>query len=207
MRSSTITPMRWSAKLGWPTEPPFLVPEAGLAHFREAVARGADHEADWNARMAAYREAFPDLAAELERSLRGELPQGWDADVPVFPADAKGIATREASGKVMNTIAPKLPALTGGSADLDPSTKTALKGYGDFNPPAVPGEDEQGAAGGGWNHAGRNLHFGVREHAMGAIVNGLAAHGGMIPYGATFLIFSDYMRPTLRLAALSKLHV
>jgi transketolase len=119
----------------------------------------------------------------------------------------KGIATREASGKIMNAIAPKLPALTGGSADLDPSTKTALKGFGDFNPPLTTGEDSQGSEGGGWSYAGRNLHFGVREHAMGAIANGLAAHGGIIAYGATFLIFSDYMRPPIRLAALSHLHV
>ena len=198
---------RTKQALHWPVEPAFLVPDDALAHFREAVTRGADSEAAWNQRMTAYAEIFPGLAAELERSLRGELPQGWDADVPVFPADAKGMATREASGKVINAIAPKLPALTGGSADLDPSTKTALEGFGDFNPPAASGEDEQGASGGGWNHAGRNLHFGVREHAMGAIANGLAAHGGVIPYGATFLIFSDYMRPALRLAALSKLHV
>ena len=104
-------------------------------------------------------------------------------------------------------IAPRLPALTGGSADLDPSTKTALKGLGDFNPPAGAGTDQQGSDGGGWSHAGRNLHFGVREHAMGAIANGIAAHGGCIPYTATFLVFSDYMRPPMRLAALSKLHV
>ena len=107
----------------------------------------------------------------------------------------------------MNAIAPRLPALTGGSADLDPSTKTALKGFGDFNPTVTSGEDTQGSEGGGWNYAGRNLHFGVREHAMGAIANGLAAHGGVIPYGATFLIFSGYMRPPIRLAALSHLHV
>jgi transketolase len=107
----------------------------------------------------------------------------------------------------MNAIAPRLPALAGGSADLDPSTKTALKGFGDFNPTVTSGEDTQGSEGGLWNYAGRNLHFGVREHAMGAIANGLAAHGGMIPYGATFLIFSDYMRPPIRLAALSHLHV
>jgi transketolase len=193
--------------LGWPLEPSFLVPDAALAHFREAVERGARAQAEWNARRAAYAQTFPELAAELEGRLHGRLPQGWDADIPAFPADAKGMATREASGKVMNAIAPNLPALIGGSADLDPSTKTALKGLGDFNPPASPDEDEQGAAGGGWSYAGRNLHFGVREHAMGAIVNGLAAHGGVIAFGATFLIFSDYMRPTLRLAALSKLHV
>jgi transketolase len=161
----------------------------------------------WNARMTAYAQAFPDLAAELQRSLRGELPPGWDADIPMFPADAKGMATRAASARVMNAIAPKLPALSGGSADLDPSTKTALKGLGDFNPPVTPGEDTQGSDGGGWSYSGRNLHFGVREHAMGAMANGMAAHGGVIAYGATFLIFSDYMRPAIRLAALTGLHV
>jgi transketolase len=117
------------------------------------------------------------------------------------------MATRVASGKVMNAIAPKLPALSGGSADLDPSTKTALSGLRDFNPPVTFGDDTQGSDPGGWSHAGRNLHFGVREHAMGAIANGMAAHGGVIPYGATFLIFSDYMRPAIRLAALARLHV
>ncbi len=193
--------------LGWPTEPPFLIPDAALAHMREAVARGAQEEAAWNARMQSYTQAFPELAAELQRSLRAELPPGWDADIPVFPADAKGMATRAAGGKILSAIAPKFPAVSGGSADLDPSTKTALKGLGDFNPLAAPGEDTQGSDGGGWSYAGRNLHFGVREHAMGAICNGMAAHGGFIPYGATFLIFSDYMRPAIRLAALSKLHV
>ena len=193
--------------LGWPTEPPFLIPEPALAHFREALARGARDEAAWNDRMTAYAQAYPDVAQELRRSLRGELPPGWDADIPVFPADAKGIATRVASGKVMNAIAPRVPALVGGSADLDPSTHTALKGLGDFNPPSGTDDDTQGSAGGGWSHEGRNLHFGVREHAMGAIVNGLAAHGGFVPYGATFLIFSDYMRPPMRLAALMGLHL
>lgn len=193
--------------LGWPTEPPFLIPEPALVHFRAALTRGARDEATWNDRMAAYAQAFPDLAQELRRSLRGELPTGWDADIPVFPADAKGIATRVASGKVMNAIAPRLPALTGGSADLDLSTLTALKGFGDFNPPAGKDVDTQGSDAGGWSYAGRNLHFGVREHAMGAIVNGMAAHGGTVPYGSTFLIFSDYMRPAIRLAALMGLHV
>ncbi len=194
-------------RLGWPTEPPFLVPEAALAHMREALTRGARDEAAWNARLQAYAQVFPELAAELQGRLRGELPARWDADIPSFPADAKGMATRVASGQVMNAVAARLPALTGGSADLDPSTKTALKGLGDFNPPVFPGDDTQGSDSGGWSLAGRNLHFGVREHAMGAIVNGLAAHGGFIPYGATFLIFSDYMRPAIRLAALSRLHV
>lgn len=193
-------------KLGWPAEPSFLVPDAALAHFRNAIERGARDEANWEARMEAYRKAFPELAAELERSLRGELPQDWDRDIPEFPADAKGMASRVASGKVMNAIAPNLPPLSGGSADLDPSTKTALKDVGDFSPPA-DGGTEQIPDEGDWSRAGRNLHFGVREHAMGAIVNGMAAHGGFIPYGATFLIFSDYMRPAIRLAALMGLHV
>jgi transketolase len=193
--------------LGWPTEPEFLIPATALAHFRAALERGAQDEAAWSASLAAYAVAFPELAEELQGRLRAELPEGWDVDIPEFDADAKGLATREASGKVLNAIAPKLPALTGGSADLDPSTKTALKGLGDFNPPALNDTDQQGADSAGWSHAGRNLHFGVREHAMGAIVNGLAAHGGFIPYGATFLIFSDYMRPSIRLAALMGLHV
>ncbi|MCR2831709.1 transketolase [Acidithiobacillus ferrooxidans] len=194
-------------KLGWPTEPEFLIPDEALAHFREAVERGAQDEAAWDERMSAYAKAFPDMAEELRYRLRDELPPGWDTDIPVFDADAKGLATRDASGKVMNAIAPKLLALTGGSADLDPSTKTALKGMGDFNPPLLKNANEQGSDSTGWSYAGRNLHFGVREHAMGAIVNGLAAHGGFIPYGSTFLIFSDYMRPAIRLAALMGLHV
>jgi len=194
-------------KLGWPVEPDFLIPDAASKHLRAAVERGEKNEASWNKRIDAYARAFPELHEELQYRLRGELPPGWDADIPVFAADAKGLATREASGKIMNAVAPKLHALSGGSADLDPSTKTALKDLGDFNPPAAKNDDQQGSDGGGWSYAGRNLHFGVREHAMGAIVNGLAAHGGFIPYGATFLIFSDYMRPPLRLAALMGLHV
>ncbi|MHB8455907.1 MAG: transketolase [Acidiferrobacterales bacterium] len=193
--------------LGWPTEPEFLIPDEALANFREARERGALDEAAWNLSLSAYAAAFPDLAAELQYRSRDELPQGWEADIPVFDTDARGLATRDASGKVMNAIAPRLRALTGGSADLDPSTKTALKGEGDFNPPKMKDADQQGSNGGGWSYAGRNLHFGVREHAMGAIVNGLAAHGGFIPYGSTFLVFSDYMRPSIRLAALMGLHI
>ncbi|WP_158754646.1 transketolase [Dyella sp. S184] len=193
--------------LGWPLEPDFLEPEPALAHFREALEQGAKAEADWNGRLDAYAKAFPDLAKELQGRLRGELPAGWDADIPVFPADAKGLATRVASGKVMNALAAKLPALFGGSADLDSSTHTNLKGFGDFNPAPAPGQDTQGSDSAGWSYAGRNLHFGVREHAMGAISNGLAVHGGFLPYGSTFLIFSDYMRPAIRLAALMGVHV
>jgi len=198
---------RTKEKLGWPSEPAFFVPEPSLARFREAVGRGAKAESEWNGRMDAYAKAFPDLAKELRSRLNAALPDGWDADIPIFPADAKGIATRVAGGKVMNAIAPKLPALVGGSADLDPSTHTELKGQGDFNPPLLPGQDSEGSDAGGWGYAGRNVHFGVREHAMGGIVNGLAAHGGFIGYGSTFLIFSDYMRPAIRLAALMRLHV
>jgi len=194
-------------KLGWPVDPPFLVPGAVLKHFRGAVDRGAQAEADWAQRFDAYAKAFPEAAHEVQRRLRGALPDGWDARLPVFPADKKGMATRVAGGKVMNAIAPKVVALMGGSADLDPSTHTALKNLGDFNPFVTPGEDTEGSSGGGWSYGGRNLHFGVREHAMGAIVNGLAAHGGFIAFGATFLIFSDYMRPAIRLAALMGLHV
>ena len=199
--------LKTKQKLGWPTELAFLIPSDVLTHFREAVNRGAHAERAWDGLAANYAKAFPQLSNELGGRLRGELPSGWDTDIPTFPADAKGLATREASGKVMNAIAPKLPALVGGSADLDPSTKTALKGLGDFNPQASTKDDQQGSDGGGWSYAGRNLHFGVREHAMGAIANGLAAHGGFLPYASTFLIFSDYMRPPIRLAALMGLHV
>jgi transketolase len=193
--------------LDWPTEPPFLIPELVLAHFREALVRGVQDEAVWNNLMEVYAQAHPALAEELQKSLRGELTSGWDADIPVFPADALGIATRIASGRVMNAIAPRLPMLTGGSADLDPSTFTELVGFGHFNPPTDKNDDTQGLDGAGWSHAGRNLHFGVREHAMGAIINGLAAHGAIIPFGSTFLTFSDYMRPPIRLAALMGLHI
>jgi transketolase len=194
-------------KLGWPVEPAFLLPPEALAHFRQALERGATVENDWSQRLERYSQEFPDLAKELQARTQAQLPVGWDANVPVFPADAKGIATRVAGGKVMNAIAANLPSLFGGSADLDPSTHTELKGTGDFNPALESGQDSQGADAAGWSHAGRNVHFGVREHAMGAIVNGLAAHGGFLPYGSTFLIFSDYMRPAIRLSALMGLHV
>ncbi|HET6631113.1 MAG TPA: transketolase [Rhodanobacteraceae bacterium] len=193
--------------LGWPVEPDFLVPDEAREHMRQAQARGREAEQAWKQRMAGYAKAFPDLAAELKQTLADERPDGWDADIPVFKADPKGLATRKAGGQVMNAIAPKLPPLTGGSADLNPSTYTALKGLGDFNPPDTEGMDEQGSDGGGWSYAGRNIHFGVREHAMGAIANGMAAHGGTLPFTATFLTFSDYMRPSIRLAALMGLQV
>jgi transketolase len=139
--------------------------------------------------------------------MAGELPAGWDGDIPSFPANPKGLATRAASGTVMNVIAPRLPQFMGGSADLNPSTNTLLKGLGDFQSPGFTPGDRQGAVGREWGYGGRNIHFGVREHGMAAIMNGMAAHGGIIPFGATFLTFSDYLRPALRLAALMELHL
>ena len=191
----------------WPAEPAFYVPEEALSYFRKTVDSGRETEAAWNTRFAEYSKTFPGLAQEFGQMMRGELPEDWDKDIPVFPADPKGIATRAASGKVMNAIAPKLPALIGGSADLNPSTQTVLKNEGDFESPDYKPEDIQGATGGGWSYQCRNLHFGVREHAMGAIANGMAAHGGIIPFTATFFVFSDYMRPPIRLSALMDLGV
>jgi transketolase len=194
-------------RLGWPQQPSFLVSESVRAHCQGAIERGREAEARWHERLSAYEAEYPELAGELKRLMNGELPQDWETALPSFPADAKGMATRVASGKVLGAVAPRLPALLGGSADLNPSTHTALAGLGDFQSPALRIDDRQGAVGGAWSHAGRNLHFGVREHAMGAILNGLAAHGGAIPFGATFLTFSDYMRPSIRLAALMGLQV
>ena len=194
-------------KLGWPESPDFYVPDDASRKFLEAQTAGEKAEGEWKLRMRAYAQAFPEQSKELEARLRGELPSAWDADMPSFPADAKGLSTRVAGKQILAAIGRKLPALVGGSADLDPSTFTNLVGLGDFGPaPAEDAKKIEGADEGGTSRAGRNLRFGVREHAMGAIVNGLAAHGGFIPYGSTFLIFSDYMRPAIRLAALQKLH-
>jgi transketolase len=173
--------------LGWPTEPAFFVPEDVLAWWRAAGARGAETQNAWNATYAAWTAANPELAAQLERIRNEELPASlpW----PSFTAENGSVATREAGGTVMNAIAKALPELVGGSADLDPSTKTYLKGFGDIKP---------------GDYAGRNVHFGVREHAMGAIANGLAVHSGIVPFTATFFNFVDYMKPAVRLAALNK---
>lgn len=194
--------------LGWPEDKTFYVPDEALEEFRKAVPRGEGLEAEWRTKFEAFRAAFPDLAGAFERAEAGELPEGWERHLPTFaPADGP-LATREAGGKIMNAIAPYVPALIGGSADLDPSTFTMLKEQGDFEDPETEGEESaQGKAGGVWGYGGRNIHFGIREHAMGAIANGIAAHGGVRPFGATFLVFSDYMRPTIRLAALSELPV
>jgi len=192
---------------GWPEDKTFYIPDEALAVFRQAVPRGEALEAEWRRRMDAYGQAQPDLAREFDQVLAGRPAEGWESKLPSFgPAD-KPMATREASGKIMNAIAAVVPSLVGGSADLDPSTFTQLKGEGDFESPETPHAGVQGDSGGPWGYAGRNVHFGVREHAMGAALVGMAAHGGLRPYGATFLVFSDYMRPSVRLAALSKLDV
>jgi transketolase len=175
----------------WPTEP-FFVPDE-LAGAAEAIReRGAESHHEWQGRLAAYRAEFPDAASELDGALAGELPTGWDADLPIFEADPKGTATRKASGAVLNALAAKIGGLVGGSADLAGSNNSHLKGLANFLPGAegVP----------------RNVDWGIREHGMGAAMNGMALHGGVIPFGATFLVFSDYMRPSIRLAALMKLH-
>ena len=194
-------------KLGWPLEPTFFLPDDALAHFREAVGKGQKSEAGWKECFSAYTEKFPELAKEFEQTMSDALPVDWAAAIPSFPADAKGVATRTASGKVLAALATQLPTLIGGSADLNPSTFTVLPKLGDFESPQRAVADKQGAAGGEWSYAGRNLHFGVREHGMGAALNGMAAHGGIIPFGSTFLIFSDYLRPSIRLAALMGLGV
>ncbi|MEO5956640.1 MAG: transketolase C-terminal domain-containing protein, partial [Nitrospiraceae bacterium] len=193
--------------LGWPVEPPFLVPDAVEQHCRQVVHRGQLAEAEWNEKFAAYEQQYPEQAGELRLLIAGDLPPGWDANIPQFPADAKGLATRVASGTIMEAISRTVPGLIGGSADLNPSTYTELHDAGNFENSAMAVGDLQGSAEGGWSYAGRNLQFGVREHAMGAIVNGLATHGGTIPFGATFLTFSDYMRPPIRLAALMGIQV
>ena len=178
--------------LGWPYEP-FAVPSEVLAHFRQAQARGHLKQQEWLAKLEAYRKAYHEEAQKLKADLSGDLPEGWDDDITsLFKEQGEPISTREASRRVMNAIAQKVHSLVGGSADLAPSTKTILKDYGHY---------------GFKDYRGRNLHFGVREHAMGAIASGMALHGGIIPYTATFLIFYDYMRPPVRLAAMTGLRV
>ncbi len=188
--------------LGWPVEPAFFVPEEVSAYFRENKKQGEAGESAWEKAYEDYAQRFPDLAAEFKRLMTGKLPTGWESALPVYPADTKDVATRKTSEAVMQALAPVVPELMGGSADLNPSTFTWLKGLGDFQRPRASQEKVPGAVGGEWSYAGRNVHFGVREHAMGSITGGMALHGGIIPYTATFLTFADYMRPPMRLAAL-----
>jgi transketolase len=174
--------------LGWPKEPRFLIPGDVLEFYHQAIEKGRELEYDWKMRFDAYKRLYPALGSELQRRLDGKLPADWQSLLPKFPADPKGMGTRVASGKTINAIAAKLPELIGGSADLAPSNNTKID-----DSPAFQKESPQG----------RNFHFGVREHAMGSILNGMSVFGGLIPYGATFLVFADYMRPAIRLAALS----
>jgi len=189
--------------LGWPTDPPFFVPDDVRSAFADVASEGSEVRADWRRRLATYREAHSALAAEFERRTDGRLPADWSAGLPRFESDANGLATRKASEAILQSLADSLPELIGGSADLNPSTYTWLKDCGDFQADGDRPLDVQGDVGGGWGRTGRNIHFGVREHAMGAIVDGMAQHGGLTPYTATFLVFADYMRPPIRLAALS----
>ncbi len=188
--------------LGFPEDKEFYIPEDALNHFRRALTDGAASQKEWQARVDAWAADNPKLAKEWADRFGGMLPAGWDRDIPVFgPQEA--LATRASAGKALSAIAPNYPALMGGSADLNSSTETVLKGMGDFENPAHAdhGSDE-GAVGGGWGYAGRNIHFGVREHAMAAAGNGMAVHGGVRPYVATFFNFVDYLKPSLRLSAL-----
>ncbi len=193
--------------LGWPTTEKFFLPDDAVAFFRKAVGKGASAQSDWNKRFETYRAAYPKEAAALEGMAAGKLPSDWNADLPKWKPTDKPIATRAAGGEVMNALAKHIPNLIGGSADLNPSTNTALKGLGDFQPAEFAGPGVQGAVGGVWSYAGHNVAFGVREHAMGAAINGMAAHGGVLPFGASFLVFSDYTKPAIRLSALSQLKV
>jgi transketolase len=178
--------------LGWPANTHFLIPEKALAVFRQAVERGQQAEAQWRETFERYRVAYPEDAALLEKLWAGELPAGWTDALPKFTLNDSPLATRKASGAVLNALAPALPTLIGGSADLAPSNSTLLNGFPDFQRETP---------------AGRNFRFGVREHAMGGILSGMALHGGVIPYGGTFLVFSDYMRPAVRLAAMMHIPV
>ncbi|PTM59684.1 transketolase [Desmospora activa] len=177
---------------GWEWDEPFFVPEEAQQHFAALQEKGAGFEQEWQTLLQSYRQKYPELAQQLERVIEGELPADWDAELPTYSPDAKGMATRAASGEALNALARRVPELFGGSADLASSNKTDLKGE------AVYHVDD---------YSGRNVWFGVREHAMGAALNGMALHGGVRPFGATFLVFSDYLRPSVRLAALSKLPV
>jgi transketolase len=178
--------------MGWPVEPSFHIPEEALEHFRRAVARGDSAQTEWASRFKAYVQQYPGLAEEFQRVIDRRLPNDWDADLPAFRAADGPMATRVASGKVIEALGPRLPEIMGGSADLGPSTHTNIDGAGNFEPE---------------NWAGRNMHFGIRENAMGAILNGMALHRGLIPYGGTFFVFTDYMRPPMRLAAMDALPV
>jgi transketolase len=194
--------------LGWPTTDSFFLPPEAVDHFRQAVGRGANAQQQWQRRLEAYRTAFPEEAAEWDQIMTGQFPPGFASELPRWKPGDKPVSTRVAAGQALNALAQRIPNIIGGSADLNPSTNTALKDQGDFQ--AVEEKEAQsiaGAVGGTWSYAGRNIAFGVREHAMGAAVNGMAAHGGIVPFSATFLVFSDYMKPSIRLGSIMRLRV
>jgi transketolase len=196
---------------GWPEDEEFYVPDEAQREFDKVRARGTSMRSDWQRVMDAYRAAQGELAGAFDRAIAGELSPRWDAALPVFTPKDGDVATRDAGAKVIAVLAESVPNLVGGSADLDPSTRTMMKGKGDFQgtdwPNGAGTWPTQGMAGGVLGYAGRNIHFGIREHAMTAMLTGMAHHGGVIPFGATFLTFSDYMRPGIRLAALSAARV
>ena len=196
---------------GWPEDADFLVPDEATQLFARVRAHGVELQAEWQQRMQAYRAEHGDVARDFLRVMAGDLPAQWDAKLPMLTPKDGEMATRDAGARAIAVIAESVPNFVGGSADLDPSTRTMMKEKGDFQCARVPEGGQtpptQGAAGGEWGYAGRNIHFGIREHAMTAILTGMAHHGGVIPFGATFLTFSDYMRPSIRLAALSNAHV
>ena len=193
--------------LGWPSEPAFLVPDEVRDYFRRGAAAGVSRQKEWQATLGRYAAAHPQEAAEFARAREGKLPVAWEDALPVFGPDTAAVATRKTSEAVLQALAPIIPELIGGSADLNPSTFTWLKGQGDFQRPCEPPSCCEGAVGGPWGYQGRNIHFGVREHAMAAIAGGIALHGGLIPFTGTFFTFADYMRPAIRLAALMQLKV
>lgn len=193
--------------LGWPTMDKFYLPQDAVDYFRQATSKGAQAQEEWRKKVEVYKKEFPKEATEFELIVSGRLPENWAADLPKWKLSDKPIATRVAGGETLNALAKRIPNIIGGSADLNPSTNTALKGMGDFQPSESGGPGTLGAVGGEWSYAGRNIAFGVREHAMGAAVNGMAAHGGVLPFSATFLVFSDYMKPSIRLGAVSGLKV
>lgn len=194
--------------LGWPPEPAFFVPDDVAAHMRQAAAKGESSESEWTDLVDAYRKTHAGAADELVRMIEGVLPDGWDADLPSYADETKDLSTRKASEAVLQVLAQHLPELIGGTADLNPSTLAWVKGFGDFQSPRLSDDvDRQGAVGETWDYSGRNIHYGVREHAMGAIASGMALHGGIVPFTGTFFTFSDYMRPSIRLAALMGLRV
>jgi len=194
-------------RLGWPSEAAFYVPQEVTHYLSRLRKRGQTHRRKWLEILGEYKKRYPEEASEFERRMAGKLPANWEATISQLPRVDQPTSTRKVSETVLQALAGSLPELMGGSADLNPSCLTWLKGYGDFQRPDPHHKPIAGEVGGGWHYGGRNFHFGVREHAMAAFIGGLALHGGIIPYGATFLTFADYMKPAIRLAALMNLPV